>query len=198
MPTKSTTLFSLAAVRAYLEIKGVANQGDDALLTTIADGVSERVEQMTSRRFVTQEVVEKGDARGRDSFLLRYMPAANVTQVRTRTHVSEEWVTETLTDFELDGFTGRLYAKSGAFPSGPLTVEVTYDAGFGAQDSADLPSGLVEAALAWVEFCYKRKKVGVIVTSTSAGGGNITMVPKPPADIENAILSYKKYRGIGM
>jgi hypothetical protein len=198
MPTKSTTLFSLEKVRAYLEVKGVANTGDDVLLVTLADGISERVEQMTSRKFVTQEVVEKGDARGRDSFLLRYMPVATLTQVRTRTHVSESWTTETLTDFELDGFTGRVYAKSGAFPSGPLTVEATYDAGFDEQDGANLPAGLVEAALAWVEFEYKRKKVGIIATSTNVAGNSITIVPKPPKDIEDAIMSYKKYRGIGM
>jgi uncharacterized phiE125 gp8 family phage protein len=196
MPTKSTTLFSLAAVRTYLSIKGVANTDDDALLVQVADGVSEQVEQMTSRRFVNREVVEVLNARGRDSVLLRYMPAADVTAVRTRVHVSEAWAAEDVDDFELDGFTGRLYAKNGDFPSGPLTTEVTYTAGYDDQDGANLPAALVQAALAWVEFVYKRKKVGVIVTSTGINGNNITMVPKPPKDIEDAIMSFKKYRGV--
>jgi hypothetical protein len=196
MPTKATTLFSLATCRTYLSINGVANTTDDDMIIQIADGVSERVEQMTSRKFVTQEVVEKTDARGRDSVLLRYMPVSSVTQVRTRAHVSEAWETETLSDFELDSFTGRLFAKNGSFPSGPLTTEVTSQVGFDEQDGAALPAGLVQAALEYVSFVYKRKKVGVIVQSTGVSGNSISIVPKPPKDIEDAIMSYKKYRGI--
>lgn len=196
MATKTTTMFSLAKVRAYLEIKGVTNTGDDALLETIADGVSERVEQMISRRVVTRARVEKLDARGRDSVLLSGMPVQSITSVKTRVHLSEAFETQDVGDFELDGFTGRLYAKSGAFPSGPLTTEVTYQEGYGAQDNEAIPAGLMEAALEFVAFVYKRGKAGVIVTSTNVGGNSITIVPKLPKDIEDAIMAYKKFRGI--
>ena len=197
MPTKTTTLFSLAACRSYLEIKGVTSTGDDDLIVQIADGVSDRVEQMTSRKFVTQAVTEKGDARGRDSYLLRYMPVASLTSVKTRSHVSEAWVAETLTDFELDGFTGRVYAKTGSFPSGPLTLEVVSSVGYGAQDSAALPSSLVQAALEYVTFVYKRKKAGLVMAgNASAGGSSVSVVPEPPKDLRDTIMSFKKYRGI--
>jgi hypothetical protein len=197
MPTKTTTLFSLETCRAYLEIKGVTNTGDDDLIVQIADGVSGRIEQLTSRKFVTQSVTEKGDARGRDHYLLRYMPVASLTSVKTRAHVSEAWETEDVDDFELDGFTGRVYAKNGNFPSGPLTLEIVASVGYDEQDGPELPSALVQAGLEYLTFVYKRKKAGLIMAgSANAGGASIIVVPEPPKDLRDTIMSFKKYRGI--
>jgi uncharacterized phiE125 gp8 family phage protein len=198
MPTKSTTLFSLAKVKAHLDIKS-ANTEQDALLTNLADGVSERCEQMTARVFVTRNIVETIDARGRDTAFLRHMPVASVSLVRRRASMSSAWETIGSSGYELDGFVGRLFLKDQSFYAGPRTAEITYSAGYDTQDGAALPSGLVMAALEYVNFVYKRKSIGgPIFSSATVGGNSVLVVPEPPKDIRDAIMSHRKFRGVGI
>jgi hypothetical protein len=193
MPTKATTMFSLTRVKAYLG----ATQGDkDQVITDVADGVSERIDLLTGRKFVTRSITQLCDAKGADSLALRDYPVTAITSVRRRQDVSGAW--ETALDaaaYEVDGRLGVLYLKSGVGPfySGPLTTEVVFTAGFGAQDAATLP--LFQEALDWVKFAFTRQGNNLLVTSSvSEGGRSTVIVPEPPKDILNAVLAYRKVR----
>jgi hypothetical protein len=188
-------MFSLGVVKTHLGI--LTGTTDDAMLTGIADGVSARIENMISRKVVTQSVTERVDARGRDNLFLRHMPIVAVTEVKRRPDLRSSWETISSDDYEADSTVGRIWLKELTFYSGPLTAEVSYTTGYGAQDAATLPASLVNAALDYVAFCYRRSKAGLIMSSAAdAAGSSVVVVPEPPRDIREAILSHRKVRGI--
>lgn len=197
MATKATTLFSLAAVKSYLEIEN--DDADlNAVLTTIADGVSDRIERMTGRTFVTRSITEIFDARGRTFAFLKTLPVASLTTVRIRASLSDAWE-DVSDDAVLDTEIGQVHLAEGQFYAGPMTAEFVYSAGYGAQDNAALPSDAVQAALDYVTFVWKRKQAGLIMAgSSSIGGQSIMVVPEPPKDLRDTIMNLRKLRGVAL
>lgn len=192
MATKATTLFSLSKVKAYMP---TTDASKDAILETIADGVSARVELLTSRKFVTRSVTEKGDAKGRQYVRLRDYPITAVASVKRRTDFNESWETLLASEYEADLRTGTVYLKNLCFYSGPLTYEVAYTAGFDAQDGALLPSDLVGAALEYVKFVFTRDFNGMLNATSFSGGGHwVAPVVGVPKDIIDAIMAHRKVR----
>lgn len=196
MATKATTLFSLAKVKSHLEIE-TSNATKDAVIERIADGVSARVERMTGRVFVTRSVTEYLDGLGGTDLWLRNFPVVAITTLKARPDLSSAWETIGASSYEVDPLVGRIYLKDQAFYSGPRSVEVVYDAGYGIQDAATLPDDLVLAALNWVEFVWKRKGIGIVASSQNPGGGSsVVVIPEPPKDLRDAIMSFRKIRGV--
>jgi len=196
MATKATTFLSLAKIKEYLTAAN-PNAARDLVLERIADGVTERIERLTGRTFVNRSIVEKLNAAGRGSVFLRTLPVSEVTLVRVRPDLQSSW--ETLSEFELDEFIGQLHLINRTFYAGPLTAEITYTAGYGAQDAATLPSDAVQCFLDYLTFCLKRNEAGMIMAgSQSFGGNSITLVPEPPKDLRDAIMNLRKVRSIGL
>ena len=195
MATKSTTIFSLTKVKSYLGVEG-ANH--DALLDQIADGVSERVEAYTGRTFVTRAVTETLDGDGKQFLYLRNYPVVSVTSLKIRYSLLDEWtVLNVAAETVLDARRGRLYLNSMHFPWGPLSIEVVYSAGWGAQDAVALPQDLVQAALDYVKFVYDRKTVGAtLAASMTIGPNTVSVVPDIPTDVKRVLDSYRKVRSI--
>ena len=197
MATKATTFLSLAKIKEYLTAAN-PNAGRDLVLERIADGVTERIERLSGRTFVNRSIVEKINAAGRATVFLRTLPVSAITLVRVRPDLQSSW--EILTEYELDEFIGQLHLINRTFYAGPLTAEITYTAGYGAQDAATLPSDAVHCFLDYVTFCLKRNEAGMIMAGSQSfsGGGSIVLVPEPPKDLRDAIMNLRKVRSIGL
>jgi hypothetical protein len=188
--TKDTTMFSLARVKAYLN----AVQSDkDQIIVDVADGVSDRIEALTGRKIVTRSITELSDARGCDHLALRDFPITEVTSVQVRMDLRSDWQTLDAADYEADTRLGVVYLKSGCFYAGPMTTQVVYAAGYGAQDAPTLP--LFQPALDWVKFAFTRQGNNLLVVSSMSDGGRTSViVPEPPKDILNAVMALRKIR----
>lgn len=190
MATAATTMFSLQTVKDYL---GVTGAGDDALLETIADGVSDRIEKAAGRVFVQRTLTEYHDAQGKDRALLHQYPVASVISVKRRASFDSAW--ETLTAYEIDTRTGWLYLNRENFYSGPRTAEIVYVAGFDVQDGAGLPRDARQLALDFVKYCYDRRKNSAVLAGTvSVGPASMVIVPDLPRDIKDALQRWRKVR----
>lgn len=184
MATRSTTLFSLATLTAYCKTNGTSH---DTIITTIGDGVSEKIDAYCGRPFVTRAITEVVDAEGRSYVRTKARPVQTVTEVKYRFSLSDAWTAvDESTEVTIDTPGGRIFLNTLAFPAGPLTTSVTYTAGFGAQGAATLPAAVVAAGLDFVKFCYDRwKSDTVLVASTSWGG--MSLVPSLPKDVRDAL-----------
>src|ERR1041385_2087881 len=78
--TKTTTLFRLTDVKAYVKVPAGSTE-DDALLIQIADGVSERIERQTGRIFKARSISEVLSGSGTRLVLLKYRPVISITSV---------------------------------------------------------------------------------------------------------------------
>lgn len=193
MPTKSTTLFSLATVKTF--VKAGASDHDD-VLTRIADGVSERIDSYIRRPFVAREIVETRDGNDASVLQLRHFPVQSVTLVRVREALDETWETLVADDYVLDGFRGYLHLKNDSWPAAPLSCEITYQAGFAAQDSEDLPQDIVLAALRFVKSIYDRWKADIesLGSLNLQQGGSAVIVPTLPKDLTDMLDPFVKRR----
>jgi uncharacterized phiE125 gp8 family phage protein len=193
--TKSTTLFSLGAVKAYLKVEGDAH---DELLVTIADGVSQRIESYTSRLFVEREVVELLDGNGRQDAFLRHFPAQSLTALRIRYSLLDAWTDlDVATEAVLDAARGRILLTALSFPKGPLSAEATYDAGYDAQDGPDLPADVVQAGLDYVKYLYDRRIAGAtIATSMTIGSNAVSVAADIPADVKVVLERHRRVRAV--
>jgi hypothetical protein len=193
MPTKSTTLWSLNVVRDYCKAKATDH---DATLTRIADGVSERVDAYARRPFVTRSIVERRDGSGTQELPLRHFPVVSITQAKYRFSLLDVWAVLDPVDYELDGFRGYVILTSLAWPAGRQTVEVTYNAGFGAQDAPTLPADVYQAGLDVVKFVYDRWKADTVSLGSVnvQEAGSAVLVPALPKDVKDAIDPYVKRR----
>ena len=196
--TRSTTLFALAKVKTFVGATGATT--DDALLVQIADGVSERIERDTQRKFVNRTVTEYPQAKG-DKLFLRNVPVSSVTTVKTRTTLADALSTVAATEYEADLDLGILWAKgvvSGiqtVWPDGERLTEVVYVAGWGVQDAATLPADIYEAGLEYAKFAYlKTKSPGVIAGSINVGPHSITVIPDVPKELRDLFASWRKRR----
>lgn len=192
MATRATTLFSTNVVKAYVPITG---SGSDTIVEQIANGVSERIEAMTGRIFVTRSKTWVGDAKGRTSVQLPWFPISSVTSVKRRCNLEESLTALTSDDYVADTRLGVIHLKTLSFYDGPLTTEVVAEIGFGAQDAATLPADIYQAGLDYCKFVWTRQNGGMLVAgSMSQGGASVIVVPEPPKDIRDAIMAWRKVR----
>lgn len=191
--TKTTTLFSLATFKEHLKVVS-GNTDKDALLIRIADGVSERIEDITHRKFVERTVTEYYTPDRADKLYLRSFPVSAITTLKTRWSMSDSYTTEASSDYYLESRIGVVHTHGIALPVGiPDGVELVSTQGFG--DRTEVPANLLWAALEWAKFVYDRQSAGLIVASNaSMGGMSVSILPQPPKDIMHVIESYKKLR----
>lgn len=152
----TTALTNLSRVKAFL---GITASTNDALLTTLINGVSAEIQQWLSRDIVqATETNEKKTAwGGDDAIYLRHYPIVSVTTVtEDGTALVED------TDFEhtqADDRAGRLARISGGDPypwtTGTRNIAVTYAHGF-----ATVPEGLAQAATELVAHDFRSSTPG--------------------------------------
>lgn len=165
-----------------------ATSNQDALLTLIADRVSEDLERETGKVFKKRAaLVDVLDGQGTRMVATTRVPVLSVSEVA----VDDVAVATTL--YTVHGATGMIRLKDGwIFPRDLGNVQVTYDAGY---EDADLPADAIGTALDVARYLYDRVSAGAIVASSlSIGGSNVSIVPGLPRDLRNAIDRLKSGR----
>lgn len=206
--TKQTTLVSLAVAKQYLnfvnEEGDPTNENDEQLVSWI-DGLSERIESITRRKFVTQDVTLKRKNRSPILFLpfcpvnsiskfeYKSSPRDNYrlfgTDVEAETPSSEQ-LTASANYYSFDEVTGQIYTDERL---DNLFVRITYNCGYGARDSKSLPQSVVLALLDWLKYESERHSTGGSSTvNVSFGGFSMSANASPPGDIFKAIMSYRR------
>ena len=199
MATKTTSLGSLTALKAYLKIQS-GNTTQDAILSRLGDAISENIESWTNRIFVTRNVVEYYDGDGRDRLKLRSYPVKTLNSLKTRWTLFDSFVTVQSTDYELDDFHGIVYYRgvigpNHQFPFSPRSILIDADYGFDIQDGPLLPQDIVMAYYDWCKFVYGRWSSDVVLaTNASSTGKSISVGKKPPADIADLLDGWRKVR----
>jgi hypothetical protein len=198
--TKTATIWSLAVVKSHVKAVGTTK---DAEIALIADGVSVRIEEFLRRKVVTQAVTEVLSPECPDRLSLRNYPVTAISELKTRASLASAWIVWSASDYELDGEHGWIYPvnrsfvpANDGFPSGgPRTVSVTYNAGWGAQDSAAIPSDIVQVGLDFVKWIYERWANDLSATSSMSSGGKSATLPKDlPDDVKAALIGHRKAR----
>lgn len=127
-------LSTVARVKSQLEITG---SGEDAILTTLLDGVSAAVEMYLGRGTLNQSRTEELDVDPRQSqFWLAGYPVGSITSIKS----SSTWAFATATAIDSDLYriesnTGRLTLRTG-INVGPQSLQVVYAGGMASTPSA--------------------------------------------------------------
>ena len=190
LATRTTSLCSLAALKAWLAQGGLSSALDDARLVPACDAASEELERQTGCVFVTRTVTETRNGDNRSVLKLRARPPVAVTSLTIGGSVVPA------SSYSLDPDLGLLWLTTGAFPAGFGNVVVVYTAGYGAQDAATLPADVVRACLDLSKAIYDELTTGAIA-ATSVTAGNQTFVLKAgpwPPSVERVIQSWKDVR----
>lgn len=193
MPTADNTMWSLDVVKTHLKARSTSL---DDKISQLADGISSRVEEFLRRKIVSQEVTEVlSPSSGSPSIRLRNYPVSAVSVLKYRTSLDAAWITFDASDYELDTEHGTIELVTDSFPAGSRRVSVTYTAGWGVQDSADIPRDIFTAGLDWLKFVYDRWNNDLgIAQSVSEGQRNLTIPKDIPEDVKNALAPHVKRR----
>lgn len=191
--TRVTTLFSLAAVKAYLAI---TSDEKDAVLVQLADAVSERIESSTGRVFVSRSLTDVLNGDGTQRIALRYMPVQSITSLTIKDSPDSTPVAYTNgTDFDVDNTTGLIRFRNGCVPRGFQNVTVTYVAGWAEQGGAALPADVYQAGLDYVKVEWNQFDANAIAaTSVSLGPSNFLLKPGLPYSIKAVLDDWRVVR----
>lgn len=127
-------LTTKARIKARLQID--VTQFDDVIDSIIA-ATTNRIEQMTGRRFLastyTEELYDGADAYGDkiSAIVLNNAPVITLTkfEYKTGTNSSPTWFELTEDDYDLNERNGIIYSK-GTFPGGRQNLRISYQAGY--------------------------------------------------------------------
>jgi uncharacterized phiE125 gp8 family phage protein len=195
MATKATTLWALATVKNYL---GITDASQDALVTQIADAVSQRIESFCGDRvFVTRAFTDEFYDGDQTRFLrLRRFPVTTFTSLAMKDTPDGDFIGYVeQTDFDLDYRLGRLRMRNLPLRRGFQNIKVTYTAGFGAQDAVTLPADVLQAGLDYVKLVYDEKTSGAIAaTQVNLGPSNLMLKPGIPWGVKAVLDSWRVRR----
>lgn len=188
--TRSTTIVSLAALKAWMAAGGLSDATDDARLVRAADGASEQFEAAVARSFVTRSVTETVNGTGRNVLSLRRRP------VTAMTSVAIDGVAIDSSEYAVDAELGLLWLKTRTFTGGVQNVVVAYSAGYGAQDAATLPADVVQAVLDLAKAAYDALSAGATaVNSVSVGNQTFILTPEDwPKSTKLAVRHWREVR----
>lgn len=197
--TKSTTMFSLDTVKAYLAAAaaGGVPTGDtsqDTFLAQIADAVSEKFEQRTKRYITTRDgIIDTWNGDGRRHHFLSRMDVSALTSLTicgSPVDVSTVYLDNHLGLIQL---TDR--SSQGWFPFGLANVVAVFTAGLDAQDGVNLPSDVVEACLEWVKAIYDEKRSGATsATQIDIGPAHLILKPGLGFNIQQTLTDWRDLR----
>ena len=194
MATRATTLFSLATVKAYLDLTPTTH---DVALTQLADRVSEFIEGETGVLFVTRTVEDVYDGTGRATLRLDRYPITSLTSLTIKDTQDGTPKTITSSDYDLDLARGIVRLRTTADPSVFTAlfqnVAVSYPVGYGAQDAATLPGDIYGAGLDLVKYLWTQFRTNAVAASQiSVGPGNVFIKPDLPVEIRRTLDAWRR------
>jgi len=185
----TVALVTLEQMKEYLQI--TSGTTDDALLSTIINGISQRIHSYCQRNLLSKSYTQYYSGRGTESIMLAMAPVTAISSVKedllrvfgTDTVVpSADMIIEPCGRIKL--FNNRQYWLRGS-----LSIKVVYTAGY---SLATLPADI---ALAAKEFCaaayYKAKNRRHGVQSESIGDKTISYINVAiPPEVSGALDPY--------
>lgn len=188
--TKTTTLFSLEAVKAWLKVNGV-DTADDTRLVIAADAASAEFEAETDWFFVTRSLSKTFSGNGKSQFIAPWLPIASIDSFTIDGSAvdPDSYVID-------DPESGIVTFTSGALTAGVNNIALTGTVGYDAQDGAALPSDVYRAGLDLMKAIYDELTTGAIAaTSVSLGGATMVVkAAKRPPSVQRVIDLWTNYR----
>lgn len=179
----------------------------DALVETIIDAVSERIEAYIGSPLTNAQRTEEYDLRPRQAVIfLRVVPVTSIYSVT----VAEDWVFNLSTPidsslYRVNQYTGELWLRTelaeartdGLWQDHPLGCQIVYTAGF-ATDTATLLSSYPAIGLAadlWVCEIFRRKSE-VMGTTKRIGDSSSSRTDelRMPKEVSEALSQYRRIR----
>lgn len=179
----------------------------DALVETIIDAVSERIESYIGSPLASGQRTEEYDLRPRQAVIfLRAVPVASIYSIT----VSEDWSFNLSTPidsalYRVNSATGEIWLRTelaearvdGLWPNHPLGCQIVYTAGF-ATDTAGLVSSYPAITLAadlWVCEIFRRKSE-VMGTTKRIGDSSFSRTDelRMPKEVSEALSQYRRIR----
>ena len=194
MATRATTLISLARAHDWLDIPD-ATTGHDDRMAWIADAASELIELKTGVLFVTRTLTEVRDGDGTIRLALEQYPVKTLSTVTIKDTQDGSAKTIDAADRDVNLDTGIIRLRPTAavtvFTKLFQNVTVGYDAGYGAQDSTDLPGDIVLACLDIFKLVWDEYKSGAIAASSiNLGPGSLVIKPEWPMHIRDTLRQW--------
>jgi hypothetical protein len=169
--TKTTTLFSLAALKTWLKVQ-LPDVSFDQQIAICGDAASEELESETGRIFVKRSVALRLDGSGKCEMAL---PGARPLVSIDSFTINGSPVDSSQYVFDAD--TAIVTFTSGQFSAGLKNVVLSVTAGFDVQDGTGLPRDVYRAGLDLAKAIYDEYGAGAIAAS-SVSIGPSTMVIK--------------------
>jgi hypothetical protein len=197
MATADFAFWSTDVVKAHV---GATTDGQDALLERIANSVSLTFERRCRRRFVLRESVELVDGTGTSRLLLPEYPVTEVDQIRIYRYVGQVTPDELVLG---DGYArvlgdrGEVLLAQDSFTKGVGNVEVTYTAGYFAQDEGheSAAAQVYAAALDLVQLLFQEKATGGLgMSNLTIGPMGFAIKPEWPKHIHQAFADWRRVR----
>ena len=205
--TKDTTIWTLAQVRTHMDIldneDGTPDTSKDAGLVSVADAISELVEEKTHQTLVARTFTDEHDGeryQGRERVYLYKAPIVSVASVKVRrfpTDPDDRIETVETRDYQIDKGTanryGSIWFHSYAIPYGIANVTVTYDAGYGEKGSLNLPQALVFAGLEMLKITFNQAdKNQAGFRTIDIGDNTLRLENSWPKQITDAMKAWRR------
>ena len=191
-------LAKLADLKSWLKI---TDSVDDALLTQLLTGVSERFAQACNRTLERASLTEYHDG-GIGAVSLKAYPIESVTSVK------EAWdgdfdaataLTEN-SDWKQDPATGLIHRVLGVFLSGINSVQVVYTGGYLPPDQTPsgeqvaVPNDIQQAVIEQCRFAWQRRdELGLRSIGVGGGTWSLVMDKEWLPTVKAVILKYRRY-----
>ena len=192
MATAATCLWTLAVLRTYVGITSGSDLTQDANLEFIANGVTDLIEKMHGRPYVTRAITEVRSGDGRKWLFVDKRPMtvlSTLTIKRAPSDTTPESITIS-TGTETDLKRGGIRLIDSVFTKGVGNVTIGYSAGVGAQGAATLPQDVYQAGLDLVKAIYDEKVTGVqAASSVSVGSATFLIKPEYPKHVKDMLAS---------
>lgn len=175
-------LTTLANVKQYL---GIANAGDDALLTSLVSRISANVQNWLNRNILSAAYTETLDGNGGFALVFKNYPVTAVTSLTIDTLVIPLAANSTQSGFMWNA--DKIVLNGYRFTRAMQNVVVSYAAGY-----ATVPADLEEAVIELIGFAYKsRDRIGL--ASKGLAGEQTNFITKDmPETVRTVLNQYKR------
>jgi hypothetical protein len=197
MATAAFAFWSLETLKAHI---GATTSGKDTLLERIANGVSLMFERTCRRQFVIREVIELADGPGCGALYLRHYPVVAVSLLRIYRYPSQttpDTVTIGAGYSRLVADRGELLLHNDVFTRGRANVELTYTAGYFAQDAGATSEAaqVYQTGLDLCQLLFQEQATGGLgMSNLTIGPMGFAIKPEWPKHIHQAFRDWKRVR----
>lgn len=190
--TKTTTLFSLAALKDWIRITaGASANTEDSRLVIAADAASEEIESETDHVFVTRSLTVTANGSGRSGMFLP--PARPILSV---TSLTVDGALQDPSGYGFEADTGILqFTGGGCFSTGVRNVVLVASVGYDVQDGLNLPRDVYRAGLDLAKAIYDELATGAIAASSVSLGASTMVIKaaKRPPSVQRVIDRWQDY-----